>query len=97
MVYNLKVEGRSRTVVGAIRRGQWKLVRTKYKYLLYNLEDDFKELRNLAPANPSISNELKMLFNKMAASIVSEDSKTDIYDGRNSDSDGNVRSGWCKV
>ena len=58
MVYNLESLKQERKVIGAIRRGNWKLIKTKHKLLLFNLEDDESERRNLA----SSKNQFSLVF-----------------------------------
>ena len=97
MVYNLEYLKRERKVIGAIRRGNWKLIKTKHKLLLFNLEDDENERKNLATSKKTMVTQLKMLFDKMASSIVRENKKPKIRDHSDVDRNGYVQSGWCRV
>ena len=80
-----------------MRRGKWKLIQEKYKTLLFNLDDDPREQRNLASSRKDILRQLKSLLNEKASTIVPANKKPLIKDGSNSDKKGFVRTGWCKA
>ena len=95
IVYNLKKQGKK--IIGAIRRGNWKLIHEKYTTLLYNLDEDPGEQRNLVFARKDISNQLRALLNKRASTIVPAMKLKPIQDGRDKDKEGFVRTGWCNA
>ncbi len=64
---------------------------------LFNLEDDKGEMKNMASSRKDITNQLLGLLEKMGDSIVTEDSRPTIHDGRDTDENGYVRSGWCNL
>ena len=95
IVYNLKKQGKK--VIGAIRKGNWKLIQEKYATLLYNLDEDPREQRNLASTRKDITNQLKILLDKSASTMVSAMKSKPIRDGRDKDKEGFVRTGWCNA
>ena len=64
MVYNLQNVNRKNQITGAIRRGYWKLVKTKHKMIMYNLKDDPREQKNVAAYRQDIINQLNLLITK---------------------------------
>ena len=97
MVYNIESINKGNKIIGAIRRGNWKLIKTKYRVLLFDLENDESEKKNLASSRIDIANQLKIMLEKMSSSIVTENKRPIVRDGRNTDKNGYVRSGWCKL
>ena len=95
IVYNLKKQGKK--IIGAIRRGNWKLIQEKYTTLLYNLDEDPGERRNLASTRKDITNQLKMLLDKRSSTMVPAMKIKPMHDGRDKDKDGFVRTGWCNA
>jgi len=95
IVYNLKKQGKK--IIGAIRRGNWKLIHEKYTTLLYNLDEDPGEQRNLVFTRKDIANQLRALLNKRASTIVPAMKLKPIQDGRDKDKEGFVRTGWCNA
>ena len=95
IVYNIKNQGKK--IIGAIRRGNWKLIQEKYTTLLYNLNDDPREKRNLASTRKDIANQLRTLLDKRASTMVPAMKLKPIQDGRDRDKEGFVRTGWCNA
>ena len=97
MVYNLQNVNRKNQITGAIRRGYWKLVKTKHKMVLYNLKDDPREQKNIAASRQDIVNQLNVLIIKMSDSMVHDNKKLSRSISRDVDLNGYVRTGWCKT
>ena len=95
IIYNLENQGRK--VIGAVRNGKWKLIQKKYRALLYNLDKDPGEQRNLASTQKDILKQLKTLLTKRASTMVPAIESNPINNGRNKDKDGFVRTGWCNA
>ena len=95
IVYNLKKQGKK--IIGAIRRGNWKLIQEKYITLLYNLDEDPREQRNLALIRKDIANQLRTLLDKRASTMIPAMKSKSIQDGRDKDKEGFVRTGWCNA
>ena len=95
IVYNIKKQGNK--IIGAIRRGNWKLIQEKYTTLLFNLDEDPREQKNLASTRKDKANQLTTLLDKRASTMVAAMKSKPIQDRRDRDKDGFVRTGWCNA
>ena len=104
MVYNIKLDSKYGTTVGAIRDGMWKYIQsaksaTEFKEELYNLEEDFTESNNLADTEADMTTYMKGLFEEISLSMVPADEppRINAYMHVDVDENGYIRSGWCEV
>lgn len=101
MVYNME-ENDQKVIIGAIREGNWKLVREANRMgkifdELYNIEEDISEETDMSEIEPDITIYMGELFDELSGSLVPENNPPDIHDDSNVDENGYIRTGWCDV
>ena len=115
MVYNIKTE--QNRYVGAVRKGWWKYSQYyqngKFVRLLYDLENDPTETKNLIKLNKEKRHEMTKFFNEVAEGMVSADSPDacpcaqpacstvglpiDCTQCLNADESSFLQTGWCDI
>lgn len=93
-VYNL-VEGPRGRIIGAIRKGAYKLERSPFKDMLYNVVEDESEEVDLSDTESEILKDLQEYFEMKAKTIVQADNPPTVDIDLTIDDERNVITNWC--